>query len=573
MKPFARHALVVGRPPRPRTRRRAGTPISIGSRGFALITAVMVGAILVIIVATGATYLLGSSQLTTAGRTGDRADNAARGGLAKAIAEFDTGSPQAVATSDVTFDQAKYTITVTEVGDGYIVESVGTFGNTTRKLRSLIQPAEEDWGQYAIAAKGDVDLQNHSFVASLPETGKGDVRSNDTISLMKHSSIWGSAMAVSDVTTDAKSHVWNGAQYPFKSLKFPAYTDNQIQGFVDDAKASKEAAIDATTLPEGKLDGYYYSHEDYDVFSAQNNGATLTLTKGTYTLSGTMFVAGKLLIESHVTITGEGRIIATEGITVQKHVEIMGTAQTSHADLVSLYGDIEVRNHVTLGQVSSGLKGRKSDTDDGKNSKDDDYLFGDDDLLWADKRDPDLTGSISDALAASGKDSSADADNGIGNDEKVKQDEIKTKLKKLISVDPGTSTVALPWRKWLAMAVPAIEQALVPPALAKDDDGVNGKGNDDDEAASAGASKGKSGDIVHGKHWKKKYKGTIPVGCTIFAMKGDVTIAKHVTVVGNIIAGGNVDVTNHSDVIRNSADPVQSVGIFAWKSTSIQTVN
>ena len=239
--------------PRCGTRRRA-------TRGFALITSVMVGAILVIIVATGVTYLLGSSQMTIADRSAGRADNAARAGLAAAIADFDTGAPQAVATSDVLYDQAKYSVTVTDVPDqGYVIEAVGALpnGSSRRVLRSLIQPQSEDWGEYAIAAKGQVLLRNHSFVASLPETGKGDVRSNDSVSLMKHSSVWGNAMAVSDVTMDSKSHAWGGATFPAKTFKLPSYSKDQVKAFVDDAKAQKSAIIGTDALEDGNLDGYY----------------------------------------------------------------------------------------------------------------------------------------------------------------------------------------------------------------------------------------------------------------------------------------------------------------------------
>ena len=77
-----------------------------------------------------------------------------------------------------------------------------------------------------------------------------------------------------------------------------------------------------------------------------------------------MFVAGKLAIADNVEITGEGRIIATEGITAKKHFALVGNSLTSHTDLVSLYGNIEVRHHAVLGQLSTGLKGRKADVDD-----------------------------------------------------------------------------------------------------------------------------------------------------------------------------------------------------------------
>lgn len=539
-------------------------------KGFALITSVMVGAILVIIVAVGGTYLLGSSNLGMQERGADRALNAAKSCLAYAVANFDTGNPDAVATTSMPFDQTSCDVMVAETpDDGYVIISDGRVPGTDEKkrLRAVIKPDSEKIASYAILAGGDVSLQKHSFVASLPTTGKGDVHSNGDVSLLKHSSIWGVVNAAGDVDLDAKSHVWGGYTEGAKTVKIPAYTDSQITGFADEARAVKSQLIGSATLPAGALQGYYYSYADYDILSPQDNGATLTLSERNYTLDGTMFVAGKLVIDKNVTVTGEGRIIATEGIVFRKHAKLLGTSPTSHTDLVSLYGDIEVRHHAILGQVSSGLKGRKDDEDDGNDTDDEDCKFGLDDVLWADKRDIDRECR---AGSPSGGDQEGQ-DKGKGDDKdkgKSDGDKDKSKDKDKRSLLPGQPS-------WLTLFAPTLADALFPPAFARDgddDEDEDGRGKDKDDDR-GNKNKKKSGDSKYHKLWKKKYRGVIPVGCTVYAMSGNVKFSKHVSLFGNVIAKGNVELHNHTDIFRNSDDPVQSVGIFAWQTTSVQRID
>jgi type II secretory pathway pseudopilin PulG len=519
------------------------------SRGFALITSVMVGAILVIIVATGTVYLLGSSRLETADRNSGSAVNAAHACLSQAIATFDTGNPDAVATESLTFGNAECDVDVGETpDDGYVIESSGYLPNNEgnkKTLRAVIQPDSTDYDDYAVLAGGDVSLQKHAFVASLPSTGQGDVRSNGNVALVKHSSIWGDATAKGDVAADSKSHVWGTTTEGAKTSKIPAYTKHQIAGLADEAKDVKSTQIPSESLSAGNLDGYYYSYAGYDYLVPVDNGATLKLAKGSYTITGTMFVAGKLQVDDHVTITGEGKIVVTEGVLFKKHSKLLGSALDQHSDVISLHGDIEARHHSILGQVAASVKGRKDDDDDDKDSDDEDCKFGLDDALFADKRDADLVG-----CAAGG------GDDGKDDDDKDKEK------------DKGMDSVS-PLRDFLALFLPSVDQFLVAPAYAKDKDDDD---DDDDDDKDGKDKKKKSGDQKYKHFWKKKFKGTLPVGCTLFAPSGDIKLSKHVTVIGNLIAGGTVEMHNHSDVIRNSDDPVQSIGLFSWKSTTVQTV-
>jgi len=304
--------------------------------------------------------------------------------------------------------------------------------------------------------------------------------------------------AKGEITADTKSHVWGSSKANAPSAKIPAYTDSQITGLADDAKAVKSSVISADALGAGALQGYYYSYDGYNYLAKQSNPATLKLKAHTnYTLDGTMFVAGKLEINDRVTITGEGRIIVAEDILFRKKSKFLGTTVDAHSDIVSLHGNVTIRHNSLLGQVASSIKGRQSDHDDDNDTDDDHCKFGLDDALWADKRDSDVVG----CAAAAGGDKDKDKDKG------------KDKIKK------------------------------------------------------------KSADLKYGKWWKKKYKGAIPVGCTLFAPKGNVKLSKHTTLMGNIVAGGTVAMHNHSDVVRNVDDLVQSVGIFSWKSTVVRTTN
>ena len=482
-------------------------------RGFALITSVMVGAILVIIVAAGMAYLLGSSRMVTADRISDDADEAARGCLAWAIAKFDSASPDAVATTSMTFDKALCDVKATDAGDaGFVLEAKGWLPQsktTPRILRVTIQP-KNPLQYYAVAAGGDIRLRNHSFVASLPEKGKGDLRSNGSISAIKNSSAHGSATAVGTITADSKSHFWQGMNPGAPSFKMPKLSAAQIEDLHDQAEEVKSTQIPVTSLGAGELAGYYYSFANYDHLVSVSNGLTLKLDDHKdFTLNGTMFVSGKLLIENTVRITGEGRIIATEGITFRHHSQIIGTNMTSHTDVVSLYGDILVRRHSVLGKVHTSFKGRDKDKDDGNDNDDDDGQKSDDDDHFKRERD-----------------------------------------------------ALLPWSNWFVMAGRALDAMLMPPAYADKDKADKDKSDKND----------KNKNREHTKNWKKKYKGVIPVGCTLWAMTGNVKLSKHTTLLGNIMAGGWVEVWNRSDVIRNTDDPVDSVAIFGWQSTTVQTV-
>ncbi len=568
-------------------------------RGFALLSAMMIGALLVIIVAGSLAYLLGSGHFLSAGVSHDVAYNTAQSGLASAIVNFDAGDPSAVATTDALYGNVPYSISVSDApGRGYILTASSHLTQNpsqVRTIRSIIQPVNS-LAQYAIAAGGDVTLANHTFVTSRPSTGLGDVRSNGNIALSVHSSTDGTLYAEGSADVDTHSHAWAGVENWVGPMTMPTYTTAQILQFQAAAQSSQSVEIPRTPLAGGPggwgprgltgrspaaagswgpgpggwwvsgslpatlswgplpgeqaagacggpnslparqcgpaLEGYYYSYAGYDPTTPQTNGLTLELRSGNYTLDGVMFVAGKLLIHDGTTITGEGKIIATEGISIRDHVGIFGATKLAHIDLVSLYGDIEIRHHTVLGQLHSGFAGRRGDVDTLRDLED--------------QNDP--TGQYS-----AGDDGQGGSDDAI---------------------DSSQRDSWLPPSEWLARATGRLGSWLLPPAYADDDsgDGQGDGGHPAHPLPPGFRANGRGGDQEHGDDWKSRYSASIPVGCTVWAQAGNVRFFEHSTLLGNIIAGKTVWMSNHCDLVRNSADPVLSVGLDSWKASTFQTV-
>ncbi len=572
--------------------------------GFALLSAMMIGALLVIIVAGSLAYLLGSGHFLSAGISHDVAYNTAQSGLASAIANFDPGDPAAVATTDAVYGNVPYSISVSNApGQGYILTASSHPAqdpSQVRTIRSIIQPVDS-LAQYAIAAGGDVTLANHTFVTSRPSSGLGNVRSNANIRLSVHSSTDGTLYAEGSTSVDAHSHAWAGAEDGVARMTLPTYTTAQILQFQAVAQASRSVEIPRTPLAGGPggwgprgltgrspaaagswglgpggwwvagnlpatlswgplpaeqpagacggpnslpaqqcgpaLEGYYYSYPGYDPTTPTTNGLTLELRSGNYTLDGVMFVAGKLLIHDGTTITGEGKIIATEGISVRDHVGIFGATKLSHIDLVSLYGDIEVRHQSVLGQLNSGFVGRRGDVDTLRDLQD--------------QNDP--TGQYS-----AGDDGQGGSDDAL---------------------DSSQRDSWLPPSEWLARATGRLNSWLLPPAYAEDAGGDTQAAGDDTSGVLPARplppgfqADGRGADQEHGDDWKSRYAASIPVGCTVWAQNGNVRFFEHSTLLGNIIAGQTVWMSNHCDLVRNSADPVQAAGLESWKASTYQTV-
>lgn len=481
-------------------------------RGFALLTAVMIGAVLVVIVAAGMAYVIGSGRFLSAGQSRDVADNAAQAGIAWAIANFDSGDPAAVATSDVAYGSANYSISVADdSGQGYVLTASGWQGSSSSSaqvhtLRTIIQPTDL-LADYAIAANGNVEIDNHASIWSAPTAGLGNVRSNSNATVDTQSSTDGVVDAEGTATIGTQSSA-AGSSSGMSAMTFPVYSVAQLLQFQAAAEASQSVQIPQNSLsssqsgtepsgcgdpntsrPSGcgtALEGYYYSYPGYDVTTAQTNGLTLEISQGNYTLDGTMFVAGSVLIDNHVNIVGQGRIIATEGITADNHVAIAGATNASKIDLVCVYGNITIDNHATLGPLG--------DVDSNSSQ-----------FAWL----------PSTAML------SLEADRFFG------------------------------WLNGPAYADTLGARKSAPSGFVADGDGADQEHDDD---------------------WQNGFSSSTPVGSTVWAQQGNVEIDNHCGLIGSIVAGGTVTFENHCDLVRNSADPGLSVGIESWKASSYQTV-
>lgn len=304
-------------------------------RGVALPIALLVSVVLVLLISAAARYAIGMMSSLEIHRARASALNVAEGGVEWAISRFDPGNLAAITTSG-TFAGGVYNLSVRALsGNRYAIRSDAFVPSTahpqsTRSIEVVVASGNNPLGSMALAANGDTTINGSVTIDSLPQAGQGNVHSNHDLYINGGAATLHGALSASGQAHAASSY---GATSQTTALDIPTYTNTSIDSFATQAKNSGTQAI--ASFNGRTLSGYYSSYQGYDTHSAVNtNGGTITISSGDVTISGVVFIEGRLVISGNAELEGSGTIICTEGITVTGNAEV--GESTSPLTLVSL---------------------------------------------------------------------------------------------------------------------------------------------------------------------------------------------------------------------------------------------
>lgn len=296
-------------------------------RGIALISALLMGMLLVLIISMGTRYAIGSASNMQRDRARAMALNVAEGGAEWAISRFDPNDLSVISTTS-SFAGGIYQVSSRALAGGrYAVRSTAWVPSqarplSTRSVEIVLATGSLKLGPYAIATGGDLSISGAGVL-------NGNLHSNHDAYLSGSAQIAGAVTAAGQVTPGAYGGATGGVASLVDPISLPSFSAAQIQDYAVQAKA---IATHAMTDPLGSaLSGYYQSYAGYDILDPGNTSGLSIEISGNQSvaLDGIVFIEGSLVLSGNTHLTGSGMIICTQGVRMTGNTEVEGISASS----------------------------------------------------------------------------------------------------------------------------------------------------------------------------------------------------------------------------------------------------
>lgn len=313
-------------------------------RGIALMTALIVSALLVVVAAATIAILTSGSHGSLQDSNQGQALDIAEGGLDWAVANFSASSPDQIVTNDVPLGAGVYTIAAPSAlpGGRYLLTVYAYVPNAStptsqRALQAIIAKINGAWGNYAVLAGGGLTMTGNAETTSTPSAGLGNVHTNGSLTLSGSNVVVDGSAEAADGISNSGGTIAGNQNPNASTLPIPNYTSSQLQSFLSQAQAAGTTPIESYS--GGNLSGYYSStNSSYD--PTQNPPASppdsISISGGNVEVSGTVYIAGNLSISGRTTISGGGTLIVDGTISMSGQGTINATDSANPVALVSL---------------------------------------------------------------------------------------------------------------------------------------------------------------------------------------------------------------------------------------------
>ena len=319
-----------------------------GQKGMVMVIVMVFTGLMVLSAAFLSTMILRDTRLIQRAKAREQARFMAEAGLHHAFAKIKKDGFDSRADFNDSLDTGSYSVTFSEIGGRYLVQSVGTVLGVSGTVSAEIEDKTPTALNYFSGAGNDITIKVHTNITDAAIAG--DLHANNNVSLIvqPHAqlTITGDVSATGIVTEGNKHYNSDNKD-----------TDLWINGVNNDGATIYEGA-NRITFPEfdytkyketAQDDGLYYSSSQ--VFNSQtlspNNG--IVYVDGDVTIQGTCTLNGGMIADT-VTIPGTLNQVKTgdRNVIIAKEgdIQISGRLETGEA---LVYAEQDIYTHEQWG--------------------------------------------------------------------------------------------------------------------------------------------------------------------------------------------------------------------------------